>query len=163
MIDDREVVILPKFDEIPTETQKEIATKYASGEEPGKLCSDYYITTITLHKILRTFRVKRHDKPPKINHRNLVFKTAEDVKTPTNTVIVVDTPPRPDILVIDWDTKTISAIEVETLNGGGQDMEDYKNKLKLQLYTDPPIKPINKLIIVTPNNRKEYNLTPTLY
>lgn len=130
---------------------------------------NYNISFGTLYKILKSCGVRVSSKNPRKPvkslertpiHKKLVNEFVQKYQTPTNTVINFNKRPIPDILIINWETRTISAIEVEINHNNCLKTQNCKINHKLKLYTDPKTKkPINKLIIVaSPTDSKEYNL-----
>jgi len=165
------VSILLKFHEISLETKKEIVNSYLSGNIPvSTIRFNYSISCDTLYKILKFCGVRVSGKKPRKPvkslertpiHKKLVNEFVQKYQTPTNTVINFNKRPIPDILIINWEARTISAVEVEINHNNCLKTQNHKIKHKLQLYTNPKTKkPINKLIIVaSPTDSKEYNLT----
>jgi len=92
-------------------------------------------------------------------HDNLVEELVQKYLTQTNTVLNFNKKPIPDILIIDWETRQITGVEVEIASSYYQKRWNKTNKRKLQSYTNSTTKkPINKLIVISPTISSEYNL-----
>jgi hypothetical protein len=163
--------ILTSFSEIPLETKKEIVNSYLSNNTTVSMIHfNYNISFDTLYKILKSCGIRPSRKKPRkpiksparvthSYHNKLVNEYAQKYQTPTNTVLNFNKRPIPDILIINWENRTITGVEVETPKNHPF-KQDFVNNSKLQLYTNPKTKkPINNLIIASPTDSKEYNLT----
>ncbi len=160
--------------QITEETQKQIINEYNSSEVlVSNLLSKYNISCDTLYIIVKKFGAKkgrirykqpsrtetntlyitlkkqnRQPKERRIHDQAVEEFTKEYNKKENQVAINLNSPPIPDILVVDWKNKTITSVEVE--------FGDWSQKLVKYYNTN---KPINTLILTNIVTTKTVDLT----
>ncbi len=121
------------------------------------ICEQYKISSALFYKILFEFNIKRRIGSSLKTHQMTVMNAYQKIiSLPDITAILLDVPPRPDILVIDWKNKKIISIEVETrLAGTYKKIEDYLGDKK---YNLPKTQVINSLLIINPEKTVKVEL-----
>jgi len=87
---------------------------------------------------------KKKEKISRDLHKKLIYEVIDELWDINKTFITIDDNPRPDVIVIDWESRQITAVEVET---GGE------GKKKTKVYdSQKNLKPFNTLLIKTAKN-----------
>lgn len=164
--------ILYRLDDIPHEIRKEIIELYLSGKESVSMIRlTYDISADTLYKLLHKYDVKLRSKyksrikvlrpsrrigqQTKKLHKALVKEAISEFQNNPRYTPLTLSRTIPDAIIIDWENRTITAIEAETSALG---------TLKERAYTSPIFdKPFDKLIIKTRNgDSKTIDLTKNI-
>ena len=154
---------MTEYNQIPLQILEDVKSDYESKKESvSSLLSKYNLSSGTFYKILKNqkvrLRAKGPKKPyhppgtriPKTLHNRLIAIATSPFQSSNHTILKLDDAPRPDALIVDWENKTITAIEAETWGDGTNKISLYKNSRFN--------KPIDTLIIQTIGDKKIISL-----
>jgi len=146
---------------------QEILTAYKNGEPIHLICTKFLLKPFELTDFIRergldfmrTYKLEgkvdydkfSQTKHCRTEHLKLVYSAIQELWDGNKTFITVDDPPRPDVIVIDWENREVIAVEAQ--------MDSADNMSKAKMYNDNnPLKPFDTLILYNHGSRKQIEL-----